>query len=157
MESAVLRPLDLVVIICFLGVCIGIGVYCARRSKSADSYFLAGRKMPGWVVGFSLMATLISSMTFMAAPGFAYAKDWRYLPCNFLFVFSIFLYKTAAPPAAKSNNHQKFLKNVLIQISIIVMNGREAEVSSNTFVIFGMTNMNRKKTINMLTHAMKEG
>lgn len=89
MENAILRPLDLAVILSFLSVCIGIGVYCSRRSKSADNYFLAGRKMPGWVVGFSLMATLISSMTFMAAPGFAYASDWRYVPCSVMFIFSI--------------------------------------------------------------------
>jgi SSS family solute:Na+ symporter len=91
MDNVVLRPLDLFVILCFLAVCIGIGVYCARRSKSADSYFLAGRKMPGWVVGFSLMATLISSMTFMASPGFAYVKDWRYMPNSFLFIIPIML------------------------------------------------------------------
>ena len=104
MGSAVLRPLDLVVILCFLAVCIGIGIYCARRSKSAESYFLAGRKMPGWVVGFSLMATLISSMTFMASPGFAYVKDWRYLPNSFLFIVSIILGMTIFMPIFRKSN-----------------------------------------------------
>ena len=54
---------DLVVIAINLGIMIAIGVYCARKTRSADAYFLADRSMPGWVVGFSMMATIASSMT----------------------------------------------------------------------------------------------
>ena len=37
--------------------------------------------MPGWVVGFSMMATIISSMTFLAIPAFAFGDgNWK----NFL-------------------------------------------------------------------------
>ena len=104
MDGAVLRPLDLIVILAFLAVCIGIGIYCSRRSKSADNYFLAGRKMPGWVVGFSLMATLVSSMTFMASPGFAYVKDWRYMPNSFLFIIPIIFGMTIFMPIFRKTN-----------------------------------------------------
>jgi solute:Na+ symporter, SSS family len=104
MEEAILRPLDLFVILVFLSVCIGIGIYCSRRSKSSESYFLAGRKMPGWVVGFSLMATLISSMTFMASPGFAFVSDWRYLPGSFLFVIAIIYGVAIFMPIFRRNN-----------------------------------------------------
>ena len=104
MEEAILRPLDLAVILIFLSVCIGIGIYCSRRSKSSESYFLAGRKMPGWIVGFSLMATLISSMTFMASPGFAFVSDWRYLPGSFLFVVAIIYGVTLFMPIFRRNN-----------------------------------------------------
>ena len=62
-----------------------IGVYTARRNRSADAYFLANRSMPGWIVGFSLMATIISSMTFLAIPGFTFEKDWRYMPAHFFY------------------------------------------------------------------------
>ncbi len=73
---------DLVVMALYFGAFIFIGAFFARRQKSAESYFLAGRNMPGWVVGFSLMATVISSMTFLAGPGFAYAENWRYMPTH---------------------------------------------------------------------------
>ena len=75
-----LRWADLLVIFLNLGTMIAIGVHTARKSKSSDAYFLANRSMPGWIVGISLMATIISSMTFLAMPGFAYQQDWRYIP-----------------------------------------------------------------------------
>ena len=80
-----LRWPDLLAIAINLSIMIGIGVYSARRNNSADAYFLASRSMPGWVVGVSLMATIISSMTFLAIPGFTFEKDWRYMPAHFFF------------------------------------------------------------------------
>ncbi len=80
-----LRWPDLLAIALNLSVMVAIGIYSARRSHSADAYFLANRSMPGWIVGFSLMATIISSMTFLAIPGFTFAKDWRYMPAHFFY------------------------------------------------------------------------
>ena len=77
------RGADLAVIGLNLAVMVWIGAYCARKSKSSDAYFLAGRNMAGWVVGMSMMATIVSSMTFLATPGFTYAENWRYMPANF--------------------------------------------------------------------------
>lgn len=84
-QETYLRWPDLVVLALNIGLLIAIGVYCARKSKSSEAYFLAGRSMPGWVVGFSLFATIISSMTFLALPGFAYSEDWRYMPAHYLY------------------------------------------------------------------------
>ncbi len=81
-----LRWPDLLAIAINLSVMVGIGIYSARRTNSADGYFLANRSMPGWIVGFSLMATIISSMTFLAVPGFTFEKDWRYMPAHFLYI-----------------------------------------------------------------------
>ena len=55
---------------------IGVGAYFARRQKSADKFFSGGRNLPSWAVGFSIMATLVSSITFLAYPGAAYAGNW---------------------------------------------------------------------------------
>ena len=73
--ESLMRCPDLLVIGVNLGRIIAIGIYCARRTCSADAYFLADRKMPGRVVGLSLMATLISSMTFLVSPATTYAQD----------------------------------------------------------------------------------
>lgn len=81
-SQALLRWPDLIVLIASFALMICIGGYCARKNKSSESYFLAGRSMPGWVVGFSVMATIISSMSFLANPGFAFKENWRYIvPC----------------------------------------------------------------------------
>ena len=76
---------DLVVIAINLMIMIAIGVYCARKTRSADAYFLANRSMPGWVVGFSMMATIISSMTFLAIPAATFNDDWRFMPAHALY------------------------------------------------------------------------
>jgi len=79
MELQMLRWPDLFVMVVFLGVLVAIGAHFLRKNQSAEEYFLAGRDMPGWLVGFSVMATIVSAMTFLATPGFAFAEDWRYV------------------------------------------------------------------------------
>ena len=84
-EQGLLRWPDLVVIATNLAIVVGIGVYCARRQTSSDSYFLGNRAMPGWVVGISMMATIISSISFLSLPATTFAKDWRFMPAHVLY------------------------------------------------------------------------
>jgi len=77
-----LHWMDLLVLAIGFVIIIAIGVISARRSKSAEGYFLAGRSLPGWLVGFSVMATIVSSMTFLSNPAFTYEHDWRHMPAN---------------------------------------------------------------------------
>ena len=83
-----LRWPDFLVICLNIGAMIAIGIYTSRKSKSSEAYFLAGRRMPGWVVGISLMSTIISSMTFLAMPGFAFQEDWRYVPGHMTYLIA---------------------------------------------------------------------
>lgn len=81
-----LRSLDLVVLaVYFLGVA-WIGVRFARRQTSTETYFVAGRSIPAWAMGISTFATLISSITFIAYPGSAYAGNWSELVPGFMVV-----------------------------------------------------------------------
>ena len=89
--STTARLPDLVVIALMLAVMVAIGIYCARKTRSAEGYFLANRSMKGWVVGFSLMATIISSMTFLGMPGVTYDKDWRFMPAHTLYILPAIL------------------------------------------------------------------
>ena len=84
-DEQLVRWGDLLVIAISLGIMVAIGVYCARRTRSSDDYFLADRNMPGWAVGLSIMATVISSMTFLALPGVTFLEDWRFMPAHFLY------------------------------------------------------------------------
>ncbi len=81
-----MRALDLVVILAYMVALVGIGVYFARRQKTTEEYFIAGRSIPGWAMGLSLLATIITSVTFIAYPGAAYAGDWSLLVPGFMFV-----------------------------------------------------------------------
>jgi SSS family solute:Na+ symporter len=53
------------------------------RNKTSDQFTTGGKKIPSWVVGMSIFATFVSSISFLALPGKAYMSDWN------AFVFSL--------------------------------------------------------------------
>ncbi len=68
--------IDYVIVIVSILLAIGMGVYFAHRQKDTSTYFAGGGRIPAWAVGMSIFATLISSVTFLAYPGAAYAGNW---------------------------------------------------------------------------------
>ena len=85
-----IRLADQVVIGIGILILLAVGVICSRRTKTAEGYFFAGRSMPGWVVGFSLMATIVSSMTFLAIPAFAFSgENWKNCLAHFTYIPAI--------------------------------------------------------------------
>jgi len=80
------RWLDLTVILVYMAMLVSLGIFFARRQTSTERYFVARRSIPAWAMGLSLLATLISSVTFIAYPGSAYAGDWANLAPGFMVV-----------------------------------------------------------------------
>jgi solute:Na+ symporter, SSS family len=59
-----LAAIDWFVIALFLGASLVIGVLVSRRAgASAESFFLSGRNMPWWLLGFSMVATTFAADT----------------------------------------------------------------------------------------------
>src|SRR6266542_4051646 len=81
-----LRWLDAVVIIIYMVAMMLIGLWFARRQTSTEAYFVAKRSIPHWAMGISIYAALISSITFIAYPGSAYAGNWNELVPGFMVV-----------------------------------------------------------------------
>jgi SSS family solute:Na+ symporter len=71
-----LSVLDYVVIAGYLAATAAIAVRTAGRQTSTSEYFIANRRIPGFAVGFAMMATTVSSATFVAIPGSVFARDW---------------------------------------------------------------------------------
>lgn len=65
---------DFLIIAGYLAVAISIGFHFRRQS--AKSYYIGRANLPAWAVGISLMATIISSVTFLAYPGQGFAGNW---------------------------------------------------------------------------------
>ncbi|UCQ42059.1 sodium:solute symporter [Edwardsiella piscicida] len=61
-----------------------VGVYFAKRQKTADDYFRGGGRVPGWAAGVSVFATTLSSITFMSIPAKAYTSDWTFIIGQYL-------------------------------------------------------------------------
>ena len=61
-----------------IGVCIymlvmlGIGIYAAKRTSSADDFMVAGRSLPLWLCAGSVMATWLGGGSMMGVSGLAY-------------------------------------------------------------------------------------
>ena len=68
-QTSYLSQIDWVIIILFLLGMVGIGYYYSRRSKNKEDYLLGGRKMDPLMVGLSLFATLLSTLSYLAYPG----------------------------------------------------------------------------------------
>src|SRR6266404_315078 len=81
-----LRWLDAVVIVVYLGGMSLMGLRFARRQTSTEAYFVAKHSIPHWAMGVSIYAALISSITFIAYPGSAYAGNWNELVPGFMVV-----------------------------------------------------------------------
>ncbi|UUO07748.1 sodium/solute symporter [Blastopirellula sp. J2-11] len=82
-----LRPLDAAAIIAYLTAMIAIGIYFSRRNNTTEEYFVGNRSFSGWVIGLSMLGTIVSSATFLALPAAAYVLDWRQLAVNLVLPF----------------------------------------------------------------------
>lgn len=61
--------LDWLVLAAFGVVTVGLGVFYARQNKNAEDYLLGGRRMSPIMLGLSLFATLVSTLSYLAIPG----------------------------------------------------------------------------------------
>jgi Na+/proline symporter len=76
----------------FAAIC-AVGVVIARREKSAGagSYFLGGRSLPAWAVSLSLVATMLSTATFVGVPDASFAGDLSYLSLSLGGIIAVFV------------------------------------------------------------------
>ncbi|NAY91757.1 Na+:solute symporter [Muricauda sp. JGD-17] len=59
-----IRTLDYLIIFGFFSLVLFIGIYVSKKSgKNTSEYFLSGRRMPWWLLGFSMVATTFSTDT----------------------------------------------------------------------------------------------
>jgi len=66
-----LSPFDVAVFLGFIVTVVAVGVLMSRHEKDSESYFLAGRGLSWWLIGFSLIAANISTEQFVGMSGSA--------------------------------------------------------------------------------------
>lgn len=73
-------------LIVFIIITLGNVIFGASfflRNKTSSQFTTGGGKLPAWVVGMSIFATFVSSISFLALPGKAYMSDWNALVFSF--------------------------------------------------------------------------
>lgn len=63
------KLLDLAIVLAYMAAMVSVGLRFSRRQTSTETYFVARPSIPSWAMGLSLVATLITSVTFVAYPG----------------------------------------------------------------------------------------
>jgi len=69
--------LDGIVLGAYFAGIMAVGLASRRLSGSLEGFTAAGRNLPGWLCGLSILGTYVSSISFLALPGKSFAADWN--------------------------------------------------------------------------------
>ena len=75
--------IDIIVFLLFTGGVVAFGCSFFKKKGTSEEFTSAGRSLPGWVVGMSIFATYVSSISYLGYPGKAFSGDLN------AFVFSL--------------------------------------------------------------------
>ncbi len=83
-----LHTIDFIVIAIYFTGLLWVGFYFAGRQNDKEDYFLGNRKMPWFLVGISVVATLLSTVTYLAVPGetIRYGIGFAAMLLSFIFI-----------------------------------------------------------------------
>lgn len=91
--------LDTIIVIAYLvGVTIA-GIVIAGKQKTSRDYFLGGKEMSWWAVGFSIVASETSTLTFISIPGLAFKSNMHFLQLAIGYFIGRFLVSALFIPA----------------------------------------------------------
>lgn len=83
MTTSPLTPLDWFVMAGWLIFLTAYGLYRGRGSNTVNQFLLAGKTMPWYAMGLSIMATQASAITFISTTGQAYVDGMRFVQFYF--------------------------------------------------------------------------
>ena len=85
-----MATIDWIIVVTYAIFTVILGWFCSRTQNHADDYFVGSGKMNPLIVGISLFATLLSTISYLAIPGEVLGKGPVYLT-NYLAYPFIFL------------------------------------------------------------------
>lgn len=68
-EGFQISTIDIVIFVAFVAAVVTVGMVQSRGEKGGEDYFLAGRDLKWWLIGFSLIASNISTEQFVGMSG----------------------------------------------------------------------------------------
>jgi Na+/proline symporter len=88
----------------WLAFIVSYGLYRGRGSTTVNKYLLAGKSMPWYAMGLSIMATQASAITFISTTGQSYTDGMRFVQFYFgLPIAMVILCATAVPIFHRAN------------------------------------------------------
>jgi solute:Na+ symporter, SSS family len=79
-----LSPVDLVIIVFYFVLVLGIGLYLKGQANTGEDFFMAGREMTAWVAGLAFLSANLGSLELMGWAGNSYkygilAAHWYWI------------------------------------------------------------------------------
>lgn len=86
---------DIVIFALYLIVIVGLGIWISHRKKNkdktAEDYFLAGKSLPWWTIGASLIAANISAEQFIGMSGSGFAGGFAVASYEFMAALTLII------------------------------------------------------------------
>jgi len=60
-----LNPVDLIIIVLYFALVLGLGFYLRRFTHTGEEFFMAGREMTAWIAGLSFISANLGSLEMM--------------------------------------------------------------------------------------------
>lgn len=73
--TGALTGIDAVILVAYLAAIVGMSFAFARRQRTGDDYFLAGRRMGGTTLALSILANQASAVSLVGAPAFVASRE----------------------------------------------------------------------------------
>lgn len=88
--------IDIIIVSIYLLILIGLGHHISRKTKkskklSAEDYFLAGKTLPWWAIGASLIAANISAEQFIGTSGSGFAGGFAVASYEFMSALTLII------------------------------------------------------------------
>ncbi|QDU41484.1 Sodium/glucose cotransporter [Maioricimonas rarisocia] len=90
-NSRGLTPIDWAIVAVYAASTIGLGLYYSRKQESTEEYFVGSGHMNPLLIGVSLFATLLSTISYLSFPGEALGKGPIYLTQLIAFPFIFYV------------------------------------------------------------------
>lgn len=138
-----LTLIDIVIFLVFTLGTVLFGSSFVRKNKTAGDFMTAGKGMSGFMVGMSIFATYVSSISFLALPGSAYTGNWNSfvfslsIPVAIFFAARYFVpfYRSINSPSAYSFLEERFGKWARLYASSCYLLTQIARIGSVLFLL----------------------
>jgi len=120
-----------------------IGLYFYSKSRTTEGFTAAGRSVPGWALGLSILATYLSSISFLALPGKSFATNWNpfvfslSLPITTWIAVKYFMpyYRRSGEVSAYSNLEHRFGPWARVYTSVCFLLTQLARIGAVTYLM----------------------
>ncbi len=111
-----MRTIDLLIFIAYLIGIVLFGISFYKKGRTSADYSTGSGTIPAWVIGLSIFATFVSSISYLALPGIAFLSNWNAyvfslsIPFAILMAIKFFvpLYRSVGSPSAYTYLEQRF-------------------------------------------------